>query len=218
MELLQILNLLYQHFLITLVMKTLSKAMNTVHKVETPKGLCAIQISTFWLMMSIGQWRQRHTNMQQQLDHFALRLLKMEINKTYAIWSWCRVYQRSLYLNGATNDFHNIKVVVPKGVDGQTKDMLERCMVTYGRAAGTRAKMRSRATKGSISPRSTRNTANNLLKQKHLEYKPWVDNEVFWSHRHEEGQAENLCDRTMGAHHQDGQARATSSEQRPNGY
>ena len=34
--------------------------------------------------------------------------------------------QRSLYLNEVTNDFDNIKVEVPKGVDGQTGDMLER--------------------------------------------------------------------------------------------
>ena len=54
--------------------------------------------------------------------------------------------QRSLSLNEATND----------GLDGQTRDMLERCMTTCGRAAGTRAKMRPRAQKGSISPRSER--------------------------------------------------------------
>ena len=45
--------------------------------------------------------------------------------------------QRSLCLNGAANDFDNIKVEVPKGVDGQTRDMLERCMATCGRASGT---------------------------------------------------------------------------------
>ena len=88
----QALNLLHQVFLKTLVMKTVSTAMNIVHKVETPKGLCSTQISTFWQMMSIGRWHLRHTNMQQQLDHFAFQWLKMEINKTYAIWSPCRVY------------------------------------------------------------------------------------------------------------------------------
>ena len=74
-----------------LVMKTVSTAMNLVHKVKTPKGPCTIQISTFWQMMSIGQWHLRHTSMQQ-LDHFALWLPKMEIKKTYTIWSRCRVY------------------------------------------------------------------------------------------------------------------------------
>ena len=91
LELLQTLNQLYQYFLKTLVMKTVNTAMNIVHKVETPKRPCTIQISAFWQMMSIGQWRQRHTSMQQQQDHFALWLPKMEIKKTYAIWSPCRV-------------------------------------------------------------------------------------------------------------------------------
>ena len=55
--------------------------------------------------------------------------------------------QRSLHLNGATNNFGNIKVEVPKGVDGQTRDMLARCMATCGKVAGTRARVRSRARK-----------------------------------------------------------------------
>ena len=103
--------------------------------------------------------------------------------------------QRSLY----------IKVEVPKRVDGQTKDMLERCMVTCGRAAGTRAKMRSRARK-EASAQEVRGYCKQFDEAKHLECKPWVDNEVF-DHRHEESQANKLCDWTMGAHHQDGQAR-----------
>ena len=44
---LETLNLLYQYFLITLVMKTVIAAMNIVHKVETPKRPCTIQISAF---------------------------------------------------------------------------------------------------------------------------------------------------------------------------
>ena len=38
--------------------------------------------------------------------------------------------QRSLHLDGVTNDFDNMKIEVLKGVDGQTRDMLERCMTT----------------------------------------------------------------------------------------
>ena len=53
-----------------------------------------------------------------------------------------------------TNDFDNMKVEVPKGVDGLTGDMLERCVVACGRAAGTKAKMR---------------------------YKSWIDNEVSYT-------------------------------------
>ena len=73
---------------------------------------------------------------------------------------------RSLYLNGATNDFGDVKVDVPKGVDGQTRDMLERCMATCGRAAGTRAKMRPRARKEASAQEVRGYTTNNSLKRK----------------------------------------------------
>ena len=53
--------------------------------------------------------------------------------------------QWSLYLNDS-----GTQVEVTKRVDGQTRDMLERCMVTYGRAAGTRAKIRSGARKEAL--------------------------------------------------------------------
>ena len=72
--------------------------------------------------------------------------------------------QRSSYLNEVTNDFDNIEVDVPDGVDGQTRDMLERCMTTCGRAAGTRTKRRSRAKRKHQSKKS-QGTTNNLLKQ-----------------------------------------------------
>ena len=55
--------------------------------------------------------------------------------------------QRSLYVNEVTDDSGNIKVEVPEGVGGRTGHMLERCVPTCGRAAGTRAQMRSRAQK-----------------------------------------------------------------------
>ena len=55
--------------------------------------------------------------------------------------------QRILCLNEVTNDFGNRKVEVPRRVDGPTRNMLERCMATCGKAAGTTAKMRSRARK-----------------------------------------------------------------------
>ena len=41
--------------------------------------------------------------------------------------------QRSLYLDERTNKFGIMKVEVPNGVDGQTRDKLERCMATCGR-------------------------------------------------------------------------------------
>ena len=49
-----------------------------------------------------------------------------------------------------TNDFGSKKAEVPEGVDGRTRDMLERCMATCGKAARTGAKMRSRARKEAL--------------------------------------------------------------------
>ena len=86
--------------------------------------------------------------------------------------------QRSLYLNEVTNDFKNTQVEVPDGVDGQTRDMLERCMTTCGRAAGTRAKMRSRARR-EASAQEVRGHYKRFAEAKHLEYRSWVDNKVF---------------------------------------
>ena len=86
--------------------------------------------------------------------------------------------QRSLYLNELTDDFGNIGVEVPKGVDGRTGDMLERCMATCGRAAGTRAKRRSRARK-EASAQEVRGYYEQFAEAKNWEYRSWVDNEVF---------------------------------------
>ena len=86
--------------------------------------------------------------------------------------------QRSLYLNEVTNDLENIKVEVPERVDGQTRDTLERCMTTCGRAAGTRAKMRSRARK-EASAQEVRGYNKQFAEAKNLEYRSWVDNKVF---------------------------------------
>ena len=86
--------------------------------------------------------------------------------------------QRSLNLNEVTNDYENIKAEVPEGVDSQTRDMLERCMATCGRAAGTRAKMRSRARK-EASSQEVRGCYKQFAQAKHLEHRSWVDNEVF---------------------------------------
>ena len=86
--------------------------------------------------------------------------------------------QRSLYLNEMTNDFANIKAEVHDGVDGQTREMLERCVTTCGRAARTRAKMRSRALK-EASAKEVRGHYKQFAEAKHLEHRSWVDNKVF---------------------------------------
>ena len=85
--------------------------------------------------------------------------------------------ERSLYINEVTDDFGNIKVEVSKGVDGRTFDMLQRCMVTCGKAAGTRAKMISRAREAS--GQEVRRYYKQFAYAEHLEYKSSVDNDVF---------------------------------------
>ena len=133
--------------LFILLMKTVNTARNIVHKVRTLEGQYPIQISMYWPTKSIGQWHLRHRNMPQRLDRFAFQSLKLENNKVYAIWSPCRVcndHYISMKRPTATN-LQNAQV--PDGVDGQTRNMLERRMTTCGRAARTRAKMRSRARK-----------------------------------------------------------------------
>ena len=72
----------------------------------------------------------------------------------------------------------NIQVEVPKGVHGQTRDVLEQCMTTSGEAAGFKAKRRSRARK-EASAEEVRGYYSQFAGAKHLECKSWVDNEVF---------------------------------------
>ena len=86
--------------------------------------------------------------------------------------------QRSLYLNEATNGYKILKLKFQKAVDGQTRDMLERCMTTCRRAAGTRAKMRSRARKEALA-QEVRGYYQQFAEAKHLEYRSWVENKVF---------------------------------------
>ena len=87
--------------------------------------------------------------------------------------------QRSLYHTEVTQRlWWQKKVEVSRGVDGRTRNMLERCMATCGKAAGTGAKMRSRARK-EASAQEVRGYYKQFAEAKHLEYKSWVDNDVF---------------------------------------
>ena len=56
--------------------------------------------------------------------------------------------------------------------------MLDRCTVTCGRVAGTRAKMRSRARKEALA-QEVRRYYNQFAEEKHLQCRSCVDNEVF---------------------------------------
>ena len=71
-----------------------------------------------------------------------------------------------------------MKVEVPKGVDAGTRDVLERCMATCERAAGTKTKRRSRARK-EASAQEVRGNNNQFAEAKHLEYRSWVDQKRF---------------------------------------
>ena len=86
--------------------------------------------------------------------------------------------QRSLYLDEMTNNFGNIQVGVPKGVDSRTRDVLEQCMTICGKAAVFKPKRRSRARK-EVSAKEVRAYQKQFAEKKHLEYKSWDGNEVF---------------------------------------
>ena len=86
--------------------------------------------------------------------------------------------QRSLCLDEVTNDSGSTQVEVPKGVGRQTRDVLDNCMATCGKAAGARAKMRSRARK-EASAQKVRGYYKQFAGATHLEYKSWFDDEVF---------------------------------------
>ena len=86
--------------------------------------------------------------------------------------------QQSLCLEEVTDDPTSTRVELPNGVDNQIRDMLERCMATCGKAAGAKAKIRSRARK-EASAQEVRGYHNQFAKTKHLEWESGIDNEVF---------------------------------------
>ena len=71
-----------------------------------------------------------------------------------------------------------MQVEVPKGLDSQTRDMLERCMATCGKAARESALLRSRA-RTEVYVQEVREYGKQFARAKHLEWKAWIDNEVF---------------------------------------
>ena len=86
--------------------------------------------------------------------------------------------QRSLCIEEVTDDSSSRRVELPNGVDNQTRNMLARCMATCGKAAGGSAKMRSRARK-EASAQEVRGNYKQFAEAKHLEWKSWIENEVF---------------------------------------
>ena len=72
--------------------------------------------------------------------------------------------QRSLCLVEVTGESSSTRVELPNGVDNQTRDMLEPCMATCGKAAGTRAKRKS-AHERKRQPRKYEDTTSSLLER-----------------------------------------------------
>ena len=149
-------------------------AMSTVHRVKTLEEQYSVQISTF-----------------DQLDYWTMTL---KYSRSSRITLFCYIkngdqqdicnlatmpcLQRSSYLNELTNNFSNTQIELPNGVDGRTRDELAHCMTTFGKAAGIKAQRRSRA-RQEASAQEVRGFYTQFAETKKLEYKSWVDNEVF---------------------------------------
>ena len=78
--------------------------------------------------------------------------------------------QRSLCLDKVIKDSSSAQVEFPEGVDSQTRDMLERCIATCRKAAGARAKRRSRPRK-EASAQNVREYYMQFAEANHLEWK-----------------------------------------------
>ena len=64
--------------------------------------------------------------MQQQPDHGCFLSFENGDQQDMCNLITMSCVQRSLYLNERTNNFGNMKIEVPRRVDGRTRDMLER--------------------------------------------------------------------------------------------
>ena len=177
LELLQTHNLLYQYFLLTLVMKT---EYSDEYSAQSQNSERTLFCPDLYVLTNDEHWTMTPETHKYPAAAGSLGFSMTENGKQqdicHLITMWCA--QRSLCLNGATNDFDNIKVEVPKRVDGQTGDMLERCMATCGKVARTRAEMRSRARK-EASAQEVRGYCKQFAEARHLEHRSCVDNKVF---------------------------------------
>ena len=91
-------------------------------------------------MMSIGQWRAETHKYAAAAGSFCSVTNENGDQQDICKLITMPCVPRSLYLDKVTNKTSSMNVEVLQGVDGQTRDMLERCMATSGRAAGSRAK------------------------------------------------------------------------------
>ena len=132
-----------------------------------------------------GLWNDEHWTVTPETHKYALQpghsvlcLRKTEKNRICNNLTTIPSALRSLCLEEVTDDSSSTLVELPDGVDNQTRNTLERCMATCGKAAGARAKIRSRARK-EASAQEVRGHYKQLVRAKHPEWKSWIDNEVF---------------------------------------
>ena len=88
--------------------------------------------------MSIGQSRQRHKYAAAVGSFCFVTTENGEQQDIYNLTTIPGVQR----LEEVIDDSSSTRVELPNGVDNETRDMLERCVATCGKAAGARAKMR----------------------------------------------------------------------------
>ena len=88
--------------------------------------------------------------------------------------------QRSLYLDERTNNFCNMKIEVPRRVDGRTRETCWNAVSLLAERAGrNKGQNEIPCNKKEASAQEVRGYYKQFAEAKHLEYRSWVDSEVF---------------------------------------
>ena len=202
LEPLQTLKLLYQYFLV--ILGDEDSEYSDEYSAQSRDSEKALYYPDLYVLTNDEHWTmtpETHKKAAAAAGSFCFSMTENREQQDICNLITMPCVQRSSCLHGATNDFGNIKVVVLKGVDCQTGDMLERCMATCGRAAGTRSKMRPRARKAA-SAQEVRGYYKQFAEAKHLESRSMVDNEVFDLINMRKFNPRNYVTGRRGAHHQ----------------
>ena len=217
LELLQTLNPLCQYYLFikdqlpvrrdqlpvpTLRIKTVSTVTNVVQQVRK-----TVLLSDLYVLTNNEHWTVTPETHKYAATAGSFCFVTTENGEQQDVCNLTTMpcVQRSLCLDEVTTDQVSIQIEVPRGVGSQTRDTLVHYVATCGKAAGAKAKMRSRARK-EASTQETQGYYKQFAEAKHLEHKFCVDNEVFDLIDMRRVKPEELCDRTMSNHHQDGKA------------
>ena len=142
-----------------------------VHEVSTPKEQCSIQTFTFWSMMCIGQWCQKHIRSIEQQGHFVSWLRKTENNRIFTIWLQNRVCSDHCALvKWPTIPAAHDDSSSATGVDTQTRDMLERWYCHIWKSRRSKSQEEIPCTNRRVTPRSTK-----ILQAVCWSETPWVE-------------------------------------------